>query len=253
MNENEIMNEHDGTAPQEVITRGTLTDLVMLRNDVQKLRIMERNRVAANVDTNVHQFYHDKFEQVEREVDADIRARMIDHPCAKWISAVKGLAEVSAAQIVSEIDITRCNTISALWRYAGYAVIDGKRERPTKGEKLHYNKRLKVAVYRATALQIRLGGPYATVYRAAKHTYMTTRGPESALDKEQQWTKAHCEYAARRKASKLMLAHLWQVWRQAANLPVTEPFIARSEGHDIIDPWDFLAHYVDAQNLGVSA
>ncbi len=204
------------------------------------MRIMESNRIAVGCDVEIHTPYEFAFREIERRAEKDIREQMRAHPIANWIANVKGLAEVSAAQIVSHIDIEKCGTISALWRYAGYGVVDGQRERPVKGQRLPYNRTLKTAVYRAIALQIRLGGPYARVYRDAKHTYLTTRGPDSGVSADRRWTLAHCELAARRKAAKVFLSHMWQVWRAAVGLPVSEPFIARSAGHDVIDPWEFL-------------
>jgi hypothetical protein len=145
--------------------------------------------------------------------------------------------------VVGYIDITRCDTVSSLWRYAGWGVVDGKRERPVKGEKLHYNARLKTMCWRIIDLQVKLRGPYREIYDNAKHTYLTTRGPDTDIDKDQKWTLGHCEAAARRKAIKLFLSHLWQVWREAEGLPIRSPWIDEHgpSGHSMIDPWEFVS------------
>ncbi len=50
------------------------------------------------------------------------------------------------------------------------------------------------------------------------------------------------EAAARQKAAKLFLSHLWVVWREAEGLPTTDPYVIAKGGgeHDYIDPWTFV-------------
>jgi len=50
-------------------------------------------------------------------------------------------------------------------------------------------------------------------------------------------TKSHVFARAKRKTVKLFLAHLWQVWREIEDLPVTEPYAHTLLGHaDLIEP-----------------
>jgi hypothetical protein len=44
--------------------------------------------------------------------------------------------------------VKRIDVVYSDWRFAGFGVADGKAERPRKGEKLHYNRRLKVACWK---------------------------------------------------------------------------------------------------------
>lgn len=292
-------------------TRPELTVLVLLRDQLQKLRIAEGNRAIASAKlqeddrADLHLRYETRIQELEDDITNSVKAEMRTHPAWPWLSEIRGVAETSAALVVGYIDIERAPTVSALWRFAGYGVVDGQRERRTKGEKSHYNARLKTMVWRLIDLQVKLRGPYRDIYDNAKHTYMTTRmapatdtktpvheeravksatptpseradeeqqpahaeraekmeeparveradgqeppasieragGPESTVPGERAWTLGHCEAAARRKAAKLFLSHLWQVWREAEGLPVGEPFVARAPGHDIIDPWRFV-------------
>ena len=139
---------------------------------------------------------------------------------------------MTAAKIISMIDIERAPHVSSLWRYAGYAVFDGEREKPTKGEKLHYNKRLKTACYLLGGSFLKSNSPYRKEYDSAREYYDANR-PE--------WTKAHCHQAAMRKMIKLFLQHYWVVARTLEGLPVTMPYVHDKLGH---------AHYYPPQDYG---
>ena len=65
--------------------------------------------------------------------------------CWDWVTSIRGLKEGSlAAQLLAQIDdIAKFDTISKLWRFSGNAVIDGQAEKNKKGEKSHFNRKLK--------------------------------------------------------------------------------------------------------------
>lgn len=132
----------------------------------------------------------------------------------------------SLPSLIALIDITQADTVSALWRYAGMAVIDGERERMRKGEKLHYNIRLKTTMYLIGTSFLKSKSPYAKVYYDAKEFYTLNR-PE--------WTPLHCHHAAMRKSVKRFLSHLYVVWRELEGLPVREPYVQEKMGHTHID------------------
>lgn len=244
------LNESKGTERADGL--GTmLSSLVHIREDLQKIRIAESNRLSkkeqhVSEDLQVlHERIFGAIQGIEEEIDDEVRKVMIVHPTWPWLKQVRGVGPISSALVVAHIDIERAHSISALWRYAGYGLTDGKRDRPTPGQKLVYNKTLKTYVYRLITGCIRAGGntdhpqQFDKIYRDAKHGYLTIRGPDSGV--EEPWTLLHCELAARRKAAKLFLAMLWQVWREAEGLPLSEPYVAHAEGHDIIDPWEFVS------------
>src|SRR5437867_1850418 len=127
--------------------------LVDLRDrGIQKMRIAVGNRLSAiergvdvptNGSTALWERYDERLKQLEAEMDADIREAVKDIAIVAHMVRVKGVGLMLSAKVVSMVDITRASTVSALWRYAGYGVKDGEREKPIKGEKLHYNARLK--------------------------------------------------------------------------------------------------------------
>jgi len=209
--------------------------LVDLRDRViQKARIQFGNRLAAlenGSDESPYRYYlqkwYERFAEIEKDLDASIADIAGDFPIVERMTNVKGVGKTLALKVVAMIDIERARTISALWRYAGYGVVDGKAERPKPGERLHYNKRLKTTCYLVGTSMLRSNSPYCKIYDEARDYYAANR-PD--------WTRAHQHNAAMRKMIKIWLAHLWQVWRDMEGLPVGDPYIAADPHHTIIRP-----------------
>jgi hypothetical protein len=215
------------TRPNEAIRA-----LVDLRDrTLQKSRIAFGNRVAAlergadEADPATQKImakWHERFEELEKEADKDIAALVGDVAIVKELTALRGVGNLLAAKIVAMIDIERADTVSALWRYAGYGVVEGARERPTKGEKLHYNIRLKTTLYLVATSFLRAGSPYRAVYDSSKAGYEANR-PD--------WNKAHIHAASMRRMIKVFLAHLWMRWRELEGLPVRALYVHEKLGH----------------------
>jgi hypothetical protein len=208
--------------------------LIDTRYAVQKNRIGFENRLTAieqGRDTadkktieRYKRWYH-LFSDLEETVDGEIKSVSDTLPIIADMSEVKGVNAVTAAKVASMIDIDRAKTISALWRYAGYGVVNDKAERPTKGEKLHYNKRLKTSCYVVGASLMRWHEGYREIYDNSKEYYINNR---------KDWTKLHRHYAAFRKMMKVWLAHLWLHWREIEGLPVRDPYAIAKLGHTTI-------------------
>jgi len=173
--------------------------------------------------------------QAERALTRDMEEALAGHPAMAWLGQVKGIGPVLATKILAHVEIDRAPTISALWRFAGYAVIDGARERPVKGGgPLHYCIRLKTACYLVCTSFVKLGArsPYREVYDHGRAVYLETR-PD--------WTKGHQHLAAMRRTTKLFLSHLHTTWRHAVGLPIREPYAMEYLGHTHwLDPWKFI-------------
>jgi hypothetical protein len=208
---------------------------------IQKSRIGFGNRVSAiergadktdEATLAVIQKWQDRFQELEKELDEDINALVDDCPIIDRLCELKGIGKILAAKLVAMIDIEKADTVSALWRYAGYGVIDGERERPQKGEKLHYNARLKTTCYLIGSSFLRCGSDYRRVYDSAKEYYEANRTD---------WTKAHRHNAAMRKMIKTFLAHLWLVWRELEGLSTRSLYV-----NDRLDH----GHYYTPQEFG---
>lgn len=217
----------------------TVRSLVDLRDrTLQKARIAFGNREGAlerGVDTQTQatangsegsaalfEKWEAHFDALETECERDIKVAIKGIQIIEDLTALKGIGALLAAKMVSMIDITRSDTVSALWRYAGYGVIDGARERPVKGEKLHYNMRLKTTLYLVSGSFLKSGSPYRAIYDDARAYYAANR-PE--------WTAGHCHLASMRRMTKMFLSHFWEHWRKMEGLPVRDPYVLERLGH----------------------
>lgn len=206
--------------------------LVDLRDrTLQKSRIAFGNRVSAlergadaadETTAKIMAKWHERFEELEKEADKDIAALVGDIAIVQQLTEIKGIGPMLAAKVVAMIDIERCETTSQLWRYAGYGVVEGQRERPMKGEKLHYNMRLKTTLYLVATSFLRAGSPYRAIYDSSKAMYEANR-PD--------WTKAHIHAASMRRMIKVFLNHLYVRWRTLEGLPIREPYSHERLGH----------------------
>lgn len=209
-----------------------LRALVDLRDrQIQKARIQFGNRLAAldkadssagSVQRQIVELWLMRFHELEKQLDQDIASVVRDEPMYEHIIALRGIGPILAAKMIAMIDIERAPTVSALWRYAGYAVIDGEREKPVKGEKLHYNKRLKIALRLVAESFIKSNSSYRAIYDAAKPHY---------AEAHPDWTPLHVHNAAMRKMVKVFLSHLWQCWRETENLPTRQLYVLEQLGH----------------------
>ncbi len=154
-----------------------------------------------------------------------------------WLTSIRGLGDGNlAAQLLAQIDdIAKFDNVSKLWRFAGYAVIDGHREYNQAGEKSHFNRRLKSLCWLITDSFIKQHAmPYDDFYREYK-TEQRRKHPEKVVENgKTRYNDGHIDNMARRKVSKIFLSHLWLRWREAEGLPVTEPYVAAILGHDVV-------------------
>ncbi len=205
----------------------SLRVLVDLRQTIQKSRIQFGNRLSAierdadEGDGELFERWHERFAMLEKELDKDIALYGGNLPIVGIMVCVKGVGPLLAAKVVSQIDITRPQSVSALWRYAGFGVVDGHREKPVKGEKLHYNRTLKTTCYLIGSSFLKSSSPYRQLYDQARARYETTK-PD--------WTKLHRHNAAMGYMIKIWLSHLWEVWRTLEGLPTREPY-----AHDYLE------------------
>jgi hypothetical protein len=208
--------------------------LVDLRDrTIQKTRIQFSNRVSAaerGADNGTYSYIFQKwlkkFEELEKDLDESISDMADEIPIIERMVKVKGVGKTLAMKIAVMIDIERADTVSSLWKYAGYGVTDGERDRPKTGEKLCYNKRLKSTCYLVASSFLKSNSPYRAIYDAAREQY------ENKVDKDgKPWTKAHQHNAAMRKMIKIWLSHLWMVWREMEGLPTNKPWVFNENPH----------------------
>jgi hypothetical protein len=211
------------------------------------LRISSAERGRSNYDA---QFEKDTLEDMRIDPMITLSKKTMvkyaeEVPVWEWTTSFKGLKEGGlAAQLLAQVDdISKFSNISKLWRFAGYAVIEGGREMPAKGEKLHYNQRLKSICYLIADEFVKMRTPlYRDLYDQEK-AHLHELHPEP-VKRDKAWgkithdyTDAHIHAMAMRKTVKIFLSHLWLVWRTAEGLPVSDPYaIAILKHADIINP-----------------
>jgi len=211
------------------------------------LRISSIEKGKSNLDAGIE---HDFLELLQiDDVIKSARSTMINygklHPCWEFVTSIRGLKEGKlAAQLLALIDdISKFDTVSKLWRFSGYAVIDGKREYTKMGEKSAYNRKLKAICYLIGDQFIRQQTPlYVDIYYDEK-ARIRRDCPEAIPnpDKSSPWPKintdSHVHRKARRKMIKIFLSHLWVIWREVEGLPVSPPYAQQVLGHsNIIEP-----------------
>lgn len=169
----------------------------------------------------------------------------------EWMKDVRGVGPLMAGVILSEIDIHKCNSISALWAYCGLDVVvstdeeTGEIREEGRSRKRHhlkpktytnrdgdtvetvgitFNPFLKTKLVGVLgSVFIKLGGPYREIYDGYKHR----------LENHPKWTdrtKAHRHNAAVRYMVKEFLADLWTRWRTLEGLPVRSRYAEEKLG-----------------------
>lgn len=224
---------------QESLLRA-LSDL--RQRQIQKTRIAFGNRLSAldrGVDNAAGSMQREiverwmlRFEELEKELNQDLKSVVMDHPMYDQVVAIKGIGNVLAARLLAPIDIERADTVSSLWCYVYGKVEDGKREYQRKGVRRSYNKALKSTVWLICEQFLRQdGSPYQKVYYDAKTYYQENRSD---------WTPMRIHRAAMRKMGKTFLAHLWERWRVIEGLPIRRLYVQEKLGHNHIShPEDF--------------
>ncbi|MHA2067567.1 MAG: hypothetical protein ACXABY_24650 [Candidatus Thorarchaeota archaeon] len=163
----------------------------------------------------------DLFAEIAHTKELELRRMVRKEP--EWKAIFKdapGCTEVTAALLMGKVDISKADTVSALWRFLGFDHTEKKNPGKSKALKSPLYASVGQSAIRSTSL-------YRQDYDRIKAKY-------EAQDK-----KGH--FLATNQVIKLWLQHLWLRWRQYAELPVTVPYAFNHLNHDeahIIKPED---------------
>lgn len=116
---------------------------------------------------------------LEHEAIRSLLREVRKSPLYGWVKRNKGIGEKQAARLLAVIgdpywnDLhDRPRTVSELWAYAGYSVVDGSAQRRRKGVKSNWNDKAKSRAFlMAQSCVKRLDGSYRKVYDAARSQY----------------------------------------------------------------------------------
>jgi len=198
---------------------------------------------------------------LEKKLDKRIGALLSQHPAYPWFSKVKGIGKENIAKVIGPIDINVADTISSLWKFAGYHVVDEHAPKPEKGVKLEYNAQLRVMVWRLVGSLLKAKGKFYDYYLHEKEAISarckqdgilimpTPAGkvcvacakvaavvtakycPDCGgkLDTKSEppgvMYAGHLHARAIRKTAKMFLSMLWVTWREAEGLPTRPPYV----------------------------
>ncbi len=221
--------------------------------------------------------HYEEEREMFKEMDRALRA----HPVWPWLSRVKGIGPTLAGKMLARFDVEKAEHVSSFWAYAGLATVPAERyhcdtcglvrawpvgynvtgkhsklgsttackgtlikvagpddgvrcaqPRPGRGSKAAYDQYAKKIMYLVGTSFLKSGGPYEEQYRRHRARLEVERPG---------WADGRKHLTALRHAEKLFLSHLWQVWREAVGLPVTEPYAEAELGHGgMIDPWSMV-------------
>jgi hypothetical protein len=249
--------------------------LVRMFYDLQRLRLQAEGRVRAAEGGRVQLTAEDakRIEAImkslyaleEKQLLKEVRRVVEAHPVWPFFKAVKGCGPAMAGVLLAEVEIEKAERPSDLWRYAGQAVVDGRAEKRTKGEKLHYNAFLKTKLFVLASCLMRANDPrYRQVYDNARVRYENkpcakspkehvpncksdVKGMESLLSmwkakgltaavaadtvQRSKCSPAHINRKAQRYMIKMFLLDLWRYWREAAGLPIVPSYNEGVLGH----------------------
>lgn len=160
-----------------------------------------------------------------------------------YLLGVKGVGPRMAGVILSEVDITKCQSVSAMWKYTGVDVVmvekDGELVGEGRSAKAHHlvdkemtradgeKTQFKGLSYNPLAKSkllgvlgpsfIKQGGYYKEVYNGYKF-----RLENHVIHSKK--TKMHRHKMANRYMIKIFLMNLWLKWRELEGLTVTPPY-----------------------------
>lgn len=144
-----------------------------------------------------------------------------------WGKFVPGLGAHSLGKLLGLVGNPAARTyVSSLWRHCGLGVVNGKLEKPVKGEPLHYNTKAKSQVYLIASSFLKAYSRTPNFYGEVYYEYR-----QRFAEKHPDWTPMHCHLAALLKVGKFFLSHLHQISRMAQGLPVAPPYPIQHQGH----------------------
>ena len=231
---------------------------------VQKQRIAAGNMVRSlekdgkPCDLSRLLFYSHK--QIEDDIKVGLDVFVHNHIAGDWLLDVHGIGVILAAGLMTHIEIEKAPTVGHIWNFAGL--------NPTlvwkKGQKRPHNAELKTLCYKCGESFVKTSNSdkafYGHVYKERKAkevernergefaeqaaNLLATRNIQSAELKKHyeagRLSPGHIDMRARRKAIKLFLSHLHEVWFYLhTGQRAPRPYAIEHLGH---------AHYIEVPN-----
>jgi hypothetical protein len=236
--------------------REEVRGLVDLYYRLQEHRIALGNQgsalAKAERPTALLDHFHGQLATLERQVTSALDAWTSSDAGASWARSQVGIGPILAAGCVAHIDITRARTAGAIWRFAGL----DPTVRWGKGEKRPWNAEFKVLCWKIGDSFVKVSGRddafYGQMYRERKayelarderggNTDTAARtlserkiqdAPTRAVYDSGHLPAGRLDLRARRWATKLFLAHLFEVmYEDHHGEPAPSPYPIAQMGH----------------------
>lgn len=123
--------------------------------------------------------------QVEKDATKNLEKVMKDHPLGPWVKGAVGVGLKQGARLIAAIGDPYWNTlhdrprtVSELWAYCGYSVINGRAQARARGEKANWSADAKMRTYLVAASCIKqTSSPYRAVYDEFRARYADATHP----------------------------------------------------------------------------
>lgn len=258
--------------------------LVDLYYQMQHFRIQADNqtRILTEEDAKVSRVAIQCMAEMYKKQEAYCNDLLTEYaksqPIGRWLKSITGIAGTLSAGLIAHIDIKKCETAGAIWRYAG---LD-----PTvvweKGQKRPWNAKLKTLCWKIGQSFIKVSNNpkdiYGKIYKQRKEweiqqnesgayaEFAAQQLKNKKYGKDTQAYKAyiqgklpdaHITARAARYAVKIFLSHLFDVWYELdRGKKPPKPFAIGILGHaHMIDPPmpdDFMAIKDDLEHLDIA-
>jgi hypothetical protein len=233
-----------------------IADVVELYYDCQKLRIAHANKERSEAPSELVQWLDHWMRYGENVIAGKLKKWVESSQCpaeAAWAYEQIGIGPVIAAGLAAHIDVSKANSISALWKFAGQAP---GFDRKVRGTKLCYNARLKTLCWKLGESFVKVSGKEGATYG---HLYADFKAEEIGRNEAGALAQAaarelaakkitdkhtkevlqgghlidgHLHSRAKRRAVKIFLSHYWTKGRESRGLPVRAPYAMQILGHD---------------------
>lgn len=169
----------------------------------------------------------------------------------EFLAHVYGVGPVVSAYLIAEIDIRKTEKVSGLHRFAGLAVINGRLERPARGQRNAYNQELRTRLYQAMSAMWKnaakrtadaphgVTSKYLTIWTDYKHRMQHSVRFDAAKNTLLNYDGEGVRKGARsvihstgwHKAADVFIEDLYVVWRTLEGLNVWPSYHAAKLGY----------------------
>lgn len=233
-----------------------IAEMVELYYDAQDLRIAHANKERTEPPSELVEWLEFWMGAGETVIHGKLKHWVESDdspPEAKWAYSQIGIGPVIASGLSAHIDVTKCENVSGLWKFAGQAP---GFDRKTKGQKLCYNARLKTLCWKLGESFVKVSGKEGATYgklyvqfkadevkrnesghyaEAAKRELEAKKFKTDNVTKkrlmEGKLSDGHLHARAKRRVVKIFLSHFWVKAREGKGLTVTEPYSIQILNH----------------------